>query len=151
MVAFCTLCEQCCDVRRFYVIALRSLKIKELTIKRPSIYVARQSVEEAKRHMSDLTLAQLCCCRFSSSGMLHFIGGFAYQALQSVVDLGFQYSLPPFRTVSCRCISVFYSSYIKSFPTLFLHILRGFPLFLVPNIVAVAICFVIVWFCVLPT
>jgi len=50
------------------------------------------------------------------------------QALRSVVDLGFQYNLPPFPTVSGHRVPVFIPIIFKSSSTSFLLQLHGLPL-----------------------
>ena len=69
-------------------------------------------------------------------------------ALQSIVGLGIQYSLPPFPMVSDHCLPAFVPIMFKSsFPSSFL-LLQGL-LFTLPSIVAYAICFGVCWFCIL--
>lgn len=66
-------------------------------------------------------------------------------ALQSIVGLGIQYSLPPFPTVYDHCLLGFVPIMFKStFPSSFL-LLHGL-LFALPSIVAYAICFAFVGF-----
>lgn len=69
-------------------------------------------------------------------------------ALQSIVGLDIQYSLPPFSTVSDHCLPAFVPIMFKSsFPSSFL-LLHGL-LFTLPSIVAHAVCFGFCWFCIL--
>ena len=73
------------------------------------------------------------------------------QTLQSVLNLGFQCNLPLFPTISDNCLHIFYFHCIEIlffFVPLFLPVL---PIFLVPSIISVAICFDIRWFCILST
>ena len=52
---------------------------------------------------------------------------------------GFQYSIPPFPTVSGQCPPVFYSIIFKSSSTSPLHLSRGLPMFRVPSNAAVSL------------
>ena len=73
------------------------------------------------------------------------------QAVQSDVDLVFQYSLSGFLMISGHACMFFISVVFKSSSTSSLHLLYGLPLQLLPSILAVAICIDILWFCFLST
>jgi hypothetical protein len=70
---------------------------------------------------------------------------------RSVLHLCSQYKVSSFQTASDYCLPVsFYISIIfKSSSASSFHLSRRLPIFLVPSIVAVAICFSIRWFCFL--
>ena len=69
-------------------------------------------------------------------------------ALQFIVSLGIQYTLPPFPTVSDHCLPAFVPIMFKfSSPSSFL-LLHGL-LFALSSIVAYAVCFGICWFRIL--
>ena len=81
----------------------------------------------------------LSCSLYSGNCVASFSS--PAQMLQSVVDLGFQYNLPSFVTVSDHCLPIFLIPFIvKSSSTSSHHLLHGL-LVLVPSIVAVVFCF----------
>jgi hypothetical protein len=92
------------------------------------------------------------CRPFSVSLIYPTLSATSSQALHSVVDLGLQYNLPPFPMIPGRNTPIFFIPIIfKSSSTSSFHLLHALPLFLVPSIVAAAICYGILWFCILST
>jgi hypothetical protein len=104
------------------------------------------------------------CFEFSKAGLYHLashVCSLSHNAppgaaaapppplvLQSVMDLGFQCSLRLFLTVSRHCLLVFYPHYFLILFSLISPSCTGLPLFLVPSVLAVAIYFGILWFCI---
>lgn len=68
---------------------------------------------------------------------------------RSEADLGVQYNIPPLPTVSDHWLPVSVPIIFKCSANSFFHLSRGLSVSLVPCIVTVAICFGLLWFCIL--
>ena len=65
------------------------------------------------------------------------------------MDIGFQCSPPPFLLVSGHCMPISHSHCLKILCSLITHILNVLPLFHISSILAVTVCFGILWLCFL--